>query len=127
MAPRTIILHIMAPPYHRSSKYSTRNHFVEPPSILDRIVDNLPAFITTRIQYLVDPSTYSLRTIRRWKQRIGVRTFINVPNAFILIWFLVLLWGEKWVFEDSIAACDWKSWEKWVSTPLILSMKGPYC
>jgi hypothetical protein len=52
------------------------------------------------------------------------RAVLNLPNLCILVWVLVLLWGERWVFSGSIAACEWAGWENWVSFPESLGVEN---
>lgn len=112
----------MATPYH---VYSSRNHFVEPPSIVNRIAAAVPAVIATRIQKFANPQSSLTSNVThlargRWRQQVGFRALLSLPNVFILIWLVALLWGERWAFNDSVAACDWRSWEQWVSMHLYL-------
>lgn len=30
-----------------------------------------------------------------------------------MVWALLLLWGERWVFQSSINECKWGQWERW--------------
>lgn len=34
----------------------------------------------------------------------------------IVIWFVVLYWGEVKVFNDAVDDCSWENWEQWVCT-----------
>lgn len=49
-------------------------------------------------------------TFARIKSRIW-----NLPCALVLIWVLVLVWGERVVFDRSVKQCLWQEWESWVS------------
>ncbi|MCJ1384864.1 hypothetical protein MMC17_007982 [Xylographa soralifera] len=47
-----------------------------------------------------------------------LRYFLRLSRAklgLVLIWVLVLWWGERRVFENSIKSCQWDSWEAWPS------------
>ncbi|MCJ1478919.1 hypothetical protein MMC13_007603 [Lambiella insularis] len=35
--------------------------------------------------------------------------------GLILLWVLLLWWGERQVFRNSISSCQWESWEAWPS------------
>lgn len=39
---------------------------------------------------------------------------LDVRLALILLWFLVLWWGEKSIFMGSVGGCTWDRWEDWV-------------
>jgi len=103
---------------------STRDHFIEPPSIVDRFFIALPDSLVEFLQNIIGwgkhttANSHILRVPRTWqeaRQRFHPRGLLNLPNAFIAIWIVVLLWGERWVFEGSVAACQWANWERWVS------------
>jgi hypothetical protein len=114
--------------YHHSS----RNNFVSPPTILDRVLAGLPRGLAAYLQSLWQGKYYSYNPAlmssngyqfhRWWKElrqrlnRQSLNRLLFLPNIFVVIWFLLLLWGESAVFENSIKACDWDNWERWVST-----------
>lgn len=39
----------------------------------------------------------------------------SLPTALILLWAVVLIWGERLVFERRVDQCQWHRWETWVS------------
>jgi len=98
---------------------SSRDHFMEPPTILARLLAALPTGLAVIVQRSIQKQSAALarlpRTLRNAPRKLSRRSIINVPNTLIAIWVLVLLWGERWVFQSSIKACDWKVWERWVS------------
>lgn len=106
------------------SPRSSRDHFIEPPAIIERFFAALPLSLAVLLQKILGGAKYTIRNSdifripRTWqeaKQRFSPRGLFNLPNAFIVIWIIVLLWGERWVFEGSISACQWTNWERWVS------------
>src|SRR5580700_8362624 len=102
-------------------RHSTRNHFIEPVSTLDRLLALLPCDLAAFTQQPWGQP--GLRIQRIWRQlqysRFNLRATLNLPNLCILLWIVILLWGERWVFSSSIAACEWAGWENWVSFPVI--------
>ena len=46
--------------------------------------------------------------------RIVRRHFSPFKLALVFIWVILLYWGERYVFNNSIATCDWEHWEQWV-------------
>lgn len=40
---------------------------------------------------------------------------MNLPNAMLLFWVLLVWWSEKGVFSSSLKVCDWGNWEPWPS------------
>jgi len=109
---------------------STRNHFVEPPSIFSRLVGALPSSIIVQIQRLWNRRSYSLlsanaaklpQTLRQKPRNWDApRRLLNLPNLLAVCWILLLLWGERWVFESSVSSCRWEEWERWVRAPLTI-------
>lgn len=113
----------MAPSYY--STRSTHDHFVESPSLLARVIAGLPSGLGMQMQRLWERNSYSSvststsrvpRGLRHWTERWHPRRLLSLPHLLILVWLLVLLWGERWVFESSIKACEWGRWERWVSS-----------
>ena len=110
---------------------STRDRFVEPPSIVERFFTALPLSLAGLLRKTLGLAKYMIidramwRVPRTWqeaRQRLHPRGLLNLPNAFIVVWIIVLLWGERWVFEKSITACQWASWERWVSLKLYITI-----
>lgn len=111
---------------HLSSKmpphYSTRDQS----SLLDRIIAGLPGGLAAQVQRLWDRQSYSsvsthgsriprsLRNAQRWNPR----RLLSLPHLFVLLWLVLLLWGERWAFERAVSACEWRKWESWVSITL---------
>ncbi|RDW87701.1 hypothetical protein BP5796_03395 [Coleophoma crateriformis] len=111
----------MAPSYHSSSYPTARD---ESPTLLNRIIAALPRNLATQAQELLDKYSYSPvstsssrspKTLRQARAgfSFSFRKLLSVPYLLVAIWIVVLLWGERWVFESSIAACQWGSWERW--------------
>lgn len=104
---------------------SSRDHFAEPPSIL-RILAGLPTELFAIMQRLWDRnsnsytsvSTNSSQLSKSWRglreSNWNPRRLLCLPHFFVGLWLVLLLWGERWVFQDSIKACRWDNWERWV-------------
>lgn len=115
---------------------SSRNHFVEPPSLTGRLSAYLPSGPRTVLAAGKTKAFASIETIkaayaqgRRRNQRFGVilallRLVLTLPNVLLLIWLGTLWWGERTVFRDSVQECKWDSWESWVSAPLIFCSRA---
>lgn len=118
-------------------QYSTRStSFHSQASILDRIIAALPKELASIVKKTLDRQNYDSlgysrpavhgsvhglpRNLKQIQRRVKTnwRNWFNVPNACILIWAVLLLWGERWTFESAIKACKWKNWERWVCAPL---------
>lgn len=61
--------------------------------------------------YTVDKPRDGRRIALSWL----VQNLLTFVNLIITIWLWVVFWGEIGVFNESIAACRWSSWERWVS------------
>jgi hypothetical protein len=111
-----------------------RSSFDPLPSRLDRLLSALPGGLGDFMQRLLERQIYSnvngyngdggrQRVPQMWpqlKHYFNPRGLLALPNLCILLWLLVLLWGERWVFESGVRACEWGKWERWVGCPWIL-------
>ncbi|PNY27999.1 Uncharacterized protein TCAP_02081, partial [Tolypocladium capitatum] len=55
----------------------------------------------------------ALSTLHRVRRNLTPRRLLSVPHALVLVWMVVLLWGERWVFDSKVEDCAWRNWEKW--------------
>jgi hypothetical protein len=83
-----------------------------------RVLNQLPREIQ---QFLVSSGHLSVSTlhwasqrIRRVRREWSLRGQFNLHNGLILIWVVLLWWGERSVFRQSTEACEWRKWENWV-------------
>ena len=127
----------MAPTYYsnaNSRAASTRDHFLEPPSLLSRLISALPTSLSVEMQKLFDSQQQSYtststahnairipRSLRRLERncRWSPRSLLSLPHLFIVVWWVVLLWGERWVFKSAVEECRWENWERWVCDSLL--------
>ncbi|KAF2750692.1 hypothetical protein M011DRAFT_437083 [Sporormia fimetaria CBS 119925] len=53
----------------------------------------------------------------RWRQVMGGswswRRMSSVSRVLVLLWVVMMYWGERTVFKNSIAECKWENWERW--------------
>ena len=52
--------------------------------------------------------------LRQVRHNLAVRRLFSFPHALVVVWVLLLLWGERWVFHSRVERCHWSSWENWV-------------
>lgn len=123
----------MAPTYYSASR-STRDHFIEPPSVLSRIFSILPTDLSLQIRRLWDRKEYNMvstkhsripRSMRRWQ--FNPRSWLNLPHLLVGVWMVMLFWGERWVFQSAVEECKWQNWERWVRAILGVSMRRKAC
>lgn len=56
----------------------------------------------------------SLAAIHQLRRNLTSRRLWSFPHLVVVFWVLILLWGERWVFDSKVASCDWDHWENWV-------------
>ena len=44
----------------------------------------------------------------------NLRGLLGIPIALVIIWMLVLWWGEEATFRGKVEDCAWDRWESWV-------------
>lgn len=103
------------------------------PSIFSRLLAALPNGLAVQMQRIWERQNYNgvsttssgniPRSLRQVERNWNVRRLLSLPMVLVALWTLLLLWGEKWVFESSIKECRWDQWEKWVSLRLRLQLQ----
>ncbi|KAI5467543.1 hypothetical protein BGZ63DRAFT_410479 [Mariannaea sp. PMI_226] len=58
-------------------------------------------------------TTLGARVWHRLRINLTPRRLLSFPHMLVIIWFLVLLYGERWIFDSKVADCEWSDWEKW--------------
>ncbi|KAG6193549.1 hypothetical protein E4U27_006646 [Claviceps purpurea] len=53
------------------------------------------------------------RTGHQIRRNLVARRVLSFPHFLFLFWMVILLWGERWVFDSKVQRCDWENWEKW--------------
>ena len=46
--------------------------------------------------------------------RWNLRSFLTLGKILTVLWFLLLYWGERSIFRNSVDSCEWSNWENWV-------------
>ncbi|KAL1836871.1 hypothetical protein VTK73DRAFT_4897 [Phialemonium thermophilum] len=52
---------------------------------------------------------------RQLRRNLTVARLLSLPHLLVAFWVVVLLWGERWVFQSAVSKCHWSNWESWVS------------
>lgn len=51
------------------------------------------------------------------------RRVCTLVNALVLVWWAVLYWGERGVFNGAVESCNWERWEDWVWQYVVCGLK----
>ncbi|KFH43345.1 Cell division control protein-like protein [Hapsidospora chrysogenum ATCC 11550] len=54
-----------------------------------------------------------LRVLHRIAINLQPRRLLSFPHLLVGFWIIILLWGERWVFDSKVDNCDWNHWEDW--------------
>lgn len=118
-----------SPPYVRT--HSSRNHFEQPAGLMQRLLDAIPRHAFDSAFHHHSRSHQPQNRHGNTRGAWGLRNISKVPVALIVLWVIILWWGERSVFGNSIAACDWDKWERWVRDPwgsyMDLALTDRYC
>lgn len=60
------------------------------------------------------------------QRNLTLRRLSSFPHLLVMIWAVVLLWGERWIFHTKVESCHWSNWEKWVMICSPYSSCAPY-
>ncbi|KAL7771243.1 hypothetical protein CFE70_001186 [Pyrenophora teres f. teres 0-1] len=82
--------------------------YSEPESLTHQAWRLARAFFLYRIRPAVQARTNALRSAN-W----GVKRLFTLVNALVVLWWVVLYWGERGVFNSAIKSCNWDKWENW--------------
>lgn len=47
-------------------------------------------------------------------RRVRVRDLLSLRLGVVVLWGLVLWWGEEKIFDGMVERCEWGGWEDWV-------------
>lgn len=61
----------------------------------------------------------AMKAARQIRRNLTARRLLSFPHFLFIFWMLILLWGERWVFDSKIQKCDWENWEEWVCIILV--------
>lgn len=56
-----------------------------------------------------------LEVAHQLRRNLAMRRLSSFPHLLVIIWAVVLLWGERWIFHTKVESCHWSNWEKWVT------------
>lgn len=48
------------------------------------------------------------------RRNLAPRRLFSFPHFLVAVWIVILLWGERWMFDSKVETCSWDHWEKWV-------------
>lgn len=116
-------------PYAPSSLRQNYPHFEDQDPVGDfmrfarRQVQSLHQFWNTRGKRAT--LAFLLEVAHQLRRNLTLRRISSFPHLMVVIWAVVLLWGERWIFHTKVESCHWSNWEKWVTIPLPYSSWAP--
>ena len=78
--------------------------YTEPDSFTGQTYRTARAFFIYRVKPFVEKRI----TKGRW------RNVLSLANALVVIWWVVVYWGERGAFNSAVRSCNWNTWENWV-------------
>lgn len=85
------------------------NQYPESPSITAQAV----RVAVHHIQPVISGTVQQCRA--RLHGRWNLRSFLTLGKFLTVLWFLLLYWGERSIFRNSVDSCEWSNWENWAS------------
>jgi hypothetical protein len=99
------------------------------------LADDLTAVLRSRAQRVWNwakgsgrhsASILGYRILDQLRINLSPRRLLSFPHILVVFWMVILLWGERWVFDSKVDSCDWDHWENWVSLYLVpLLLRSP--
>lgn len=65
---------------------------------------------------------FLLEVAHQLRRNLTLRRLSSFPHLLVMVWAVVLLWGERWIFHTKVESCDWSNWEKWVTTSVLAAL-----
>ncbi|ROV94951.1 hypothetical protein VMCG_08341 [Cytospora schulzeri] len=56
---------------------------------------------------------FLLRTAHQLRRNLVLNRVFSFPHVLVVLWVLVLMWGERWIYHTKVENCHWSNWEKW--------------
>ncbi|OAL56046.1 hypothetical protein IQ07DRAFT_557981 [Pyrenochaeta sp. DS3sAY3a] len=82
--------------------------YSEPESLTVQAWRVARAFYLYRIRPLAERRAGAVKR-GNWSIKRG----FTLVRALVLVWWVVLYWGERGVFNGAVESCSWERWEKW--------------
>jgi hypothetical protein len=96
--------------------YGVPTAYSEPETLTHQAYRTARAFAIYRVKPIAQRVIFGIRQ-GNWTWR----ELVTTVKVLVLVWFVVLYWGERMVFKDSVDACRWEGWENWVCSPILFS------
>ncbi|KAK9775411.1 putative Calcineurin-like phosphoesterase domain-containing protein [Seiridium cardinale] len=89
-----------------------------PPSVVESILSESQRLINRLRVYWngkgrVLAWSFAMQAAYRAKANLAARRLLSFPHLLVVLWMLVMLWGERWTFTSQVQSCDWDHWEEW--------------
>ncbi|KEZ42299.1 Cell division control protein [Scedosporium apiospermum] len=112
----------MSPPYSNNFK-ARRNPFDnDRGSALNHVLRSVKRLVSRAVSSAYTFSRgngakmaagFVTRTVWHVRRNLTRRRLLSFPHLIVLLWLLVLLRGERWLFHWKVEQCKWHKWEDW--------------
>lgn len=62
---------------------------------------------------------FLLQVAHQLRRNLVISRLFSFPHVLVILWAVVLMWGERWVYHTTVEKCHWSNWEKWVRKPTL--------
>ncbi|ROT34984.1 cell division control protein [Sodiomyces alkalinus F11] len=98
-------------PRRRNDDMMAKYHYCK--AVATRAVQELAAYLRSKnLGFVVNLVS---RVAWHVQMNLSARRLLSFPHLLFALWVLLLLWGEDWVFSNSVERCNWDKWERWPS------------
>ncbi|KAL2755801.1 hypothetical protein ACRALDRAFT_1082099 [Sodiomyces alcalophilus JCM 7366] len=98
-------------PRRRTDGMMAKYHHYQ--AVATRTAHRLATYLRSkRLGFVVNLAS---RVASRVQMNLSPRRLFSFPHLLFALWVFLLLWGEDWVFTNSVKSCRWDSWERWPS------------
>lgn len=60
-------------------------------------------------------AAFLLQAAHQLRRNLVISRLFSFPHVLVILWAVVLMWGERWVYHTTVEKCHWSNWEKWPS------------
>ena len=83
--------------------------YSEPETLAHQAYRVARAFFIYRVKPVAQRNLLDIK-----RERWGWKSLVTLVKVLVVVWCVVLFWGERVLFRNSINSCQWENWENWV-------------